>query len=236
MHKYDNDYEGENLIFLTGAPGSRWSSAHNRLTQGSSDFSPSELSSTFWRMRTVQHSAPFIAGHGGIYWGPGNLLGQKFDNLHNCSKEYILDEINKGFTDNKGVRLVKSHWFSYNLNYLANMFPKAKIILCYADELECFYWWHKCGGWGMPYPNYTWYENDEGMLRRIKEENYNILKFCSTHNLQLEYQTISSLCQSLGVKFDKIKDAELNCKTAVFTGEIVADFTHLWRSGFASKN
>ena len=236
MHKYDKDYQGEDLILLTGAPGSRWTSAHTRLTKCSTDFSSSEVSSEYWRIKTVQHPSPFIAGHSGVYWGPNHGIGEKFDDLHSCSKEYILDEINKGFTDNKGVRLVKSHWFSYNLNYLASMLPKAKILLCYGDELECYYWWNKCGGWGMGYPKYTWYQNDERMMRQIKEENYNILRFCTTHDLQLKYSSISEVCRELDIEFNIGNDSELNCKIAVFKGEILADFTHLQRSAFASRH
>jgi hypothetical protein len=225
---YDNDdYAGEDLILLTGAPGSRWSSVHSILISCSDDFNKSEISPKPWRVKTIAYGTPLIANHRGVYWGPNNEFGEKFDYLHDCSKAYLLEEFNKPFKEPGKIKIIKSHWFSYNLKYLANVFPKAKIVLCYADEADCFYWWHKCGGWGIPYPDYTWYKNDSGMLKQIREENYHILRFCIENNLQLEFMKLPDLTDKLGINISKDFDYNLNCKIAVFTGPAVADFTHL---------
>ena len=211
------DNDGSDLIFLTGAPGSKWSSVHRQLSM-SPDINSSDITSDRQYSHKVGNSNNPInskPNHIGVYLGPYNQLGEKLDYLHNCSKDYLLQEFSKGFESFDGTKIIKSHWFAYNLPYLKNLFPKAKFVLCYRNEIECFSWWHQCGGWGITYPNYTWYQNDTRLLNKIKEENYNILKFAMDNQVNFKYPTVEELLNSLNIQL-----GEKHQPTATFTCKI----------------
>lgn len=219
------DYDGSDLILLVGAPGSKWSAAYRYLST-SPDINSTdkayhrEFNHPFTTdLKQIRHST-LIAQHQGAYWGPGNEFGDKFSFLHNCSKQYIYNEFKKAFENFDGRKIIKSHAFAYNLHYLSCMFPKATFVLCYRNDIDCFSWWHACGGWGINYPNYTWYENDTRMLDKIKEENYNILKFATDHNKSFERYTVGQLCDALDISRENVKDIDdtLKFKVAITKG------------------
>jgi hypothetical protein len=210
------DNDGSDLIFLTGAPGSRWSSVHREMNQ-----SPDINSSDVTKSRQYVHVATgnqldSQPNHSGVYFGPSNGLGEKLGYLHDCSKEYMLNEFSKGFESFEGIKIIKSHWFSYNLPYLKNSFPKSKIILCYMSDMECFSWWHKAGGWGITYPNYTWYRDDARMLEKIKEENSNILKFGIDCGVTFSHLTVKQVLGSLNLRMGEKHWTDVHkCKIAI---------------------
>jgi len=207
---YDN---GKDLIFATGAPGSKWSAVlraitYNKLINTSDECQENTYNVTLYSKDSGQEKK--LAWHRGAYWGPYHKFGHKFDKLDLLSKDEILSEIHSAFSETGGVKLVKSHWFSYHLDFIAETFPEAKIISVYLPDDVCFDWWSVIGGWDITYPIYTWYENDERMKRQIKEENSHITRFFSRRGRSLDrYNNIFELYNDLELP-KKFKNIDTN--------------------------
>lgn len=175
-------YLGEDLIIAMGAPGSRWSGTIRTLTLLHKEINMSDESDNLTYdkeyVTTESGRVRSIGWHRGAYWGPYHKQGHKFDKLDSMSKDEIVSEFQKPFSNwDYGTKFIKSHWFSYHIPQLMEMFPRAKFLAVYMKDKECFDWWHEVGGWDIKYPHYTWYNNDERMMNQIKTENSEILKY-----------------------------------------------------------
>jgi len=226
-----NSYKGEDLILLVGCPGSRWSSIHRLLSENpsinTSDWSEEKSWGDDVYGLGIDGKISTLGVHKGSYWGPGNLYGKNFDRLDALSKLEILSEFMDAYENWDKIKIIKSHWFAYNIPYIHNLFPKAKLVFCYGGDLESFYWWHKGGGWGMSYANYTWYNDDIRMLEKIKEENSNILKFCVDRDLEIKPILKSALYDKLDIAYTPEKNAYTICKVAIYTGGYISNYLYL---------
>lgn len=184
---------GKDIIFAMGAPGSRWSGIlraiqmyHNCINH--SDDSPERKYDRY--TKTSFDGKEVSAGwHRGAYWGPAHEFGQGFDDIKsNYTKETFLQECKKPFENWNGVKIIKSHWFAYNIKTLKEWFPEAKLIaIQFGTDLDTFAWWHFVGGWDIHYPHYDWYETNERMLEQIKKENTAINNYFNCkYNLKME--------------------------------------------------
>lgn len=224
-----NSYSGEDLVLLVGCPGSKWSSIHRMLSENP------KINNTDWaRHREWDATITDIYGetnnmgvHRGAYWGPGNEFGKDFDKLNILNKAYILNEFMQPYTKWDGVKVIKCHWFAYHLNYISQMFPKAKILSCYAGDVESFYWWHKCGGWGIGHGGYSWYENDSRLIDKIKEENSSILKFNMDRDILFNYNTLEDMWSNLEIPATTEKTSLTRCKIAIYHGGYIGNFKEL---------
>jgi hypothetical protein len=178
-------YQGEDLIIATGAPGCRWSGSV-RAIQSHVDINTTDENDS--RIYGKPGKRPNDLGwHRGAYWGPGHEFGNSFDRMDLLSKDQILAEFQAPFADwHPGIKIIKSHWFSYHLPQLREMFPRARMIGFWMPDDFCFEWWHKVGGWKITYPHYDWYQNDQRMLAQIAIENQNIQDFFSLDQLSLD--------------------------------------------------
>lgn len=232
-------YDGADLILLIGVPGSRWSNVHRRICEHP-DINITDWSEDrFWEAlnEDINGDINFTGNHRGSYWGPGNMFGENFDCLHALSKQQILAEFMRAFENWDGIKIIKSHWFAYNIAYIRNLFPRAKIVCCFVDAVESFFWWHHSGGWGLGYANYAWYENDIRMLEKIKEENYNILNYNISRDNDFKYYKRSELWEQLGLSKNpeprsrSIAEAKgdplMKVKIAIDHGTYRSDFYHL---------
>ncbi|MEI8195364.1 MAG: hypothetical protein WCI73_05595 [Phycisphaerae bacterium] len=130
------------------------------------------------------------------------------------------------------IKIIKSHWFAYHLDFLHILFPKATFVSCYAPDDECYYWWKKVGGWGLPYPSYEWYQNDNKMLDSIKEENSRILKFNIDRDGEFKLHSFDSLFNELnllaGDTFDRPRNINhFSCKVSIINKEHVINFDYI---------
>ena len=90
-------YKGEDLILLTGCPGSRWSSTYNFISINSAINITDQNDENSYHM-TVKHvdgRLLSIGNHKGTYWGPYHQHGHRFDRLYELSKTEILKEVSK---------------------------------------------------------------------------------------------------------------------------------------------
>lgn len=173
---------GKDMIFAMGAPGSRWSGILRVLQMyhaciNHSDDSPDREYDRYTRT-TLDNKEISVGWHRGAYWGPAHEVGEKFDSIRdNYTKEQFLEECKKPFENWNGVKIIKSHWFAYNIDVLKEWFPDAKqIAIQYGSDLDTFAWWHYVGGWDIRYPHYDWYVDNKRMFEQIQKENEAINK------------------------------------------------------------
>jgi hypothetical protein len=159
-------------IFVTGAPGSKWSSVVKNIY-----YSPDIDRSDYSDARTYYHDASgeMQLMHMGVYWDPGMEFGDFFDNLCVYTKEQCEEEFDRPFTG-KGIRIVKSHVFAHNIEFLKEHWPESPIIVVHRSNDACLGWWVKCGHFNITYPKYAKYYRDlRTMSEIISEQNQDIL-------------------------------------------------------------
>ena len=158
-------------VFITGAPGSRWSGVAQEIEKDG-NYDMSDRTSE----RQYQHHG--FSGHKGAYFGTGmefpvtldtKTLNSPYDNKNNKTK------------------LHKSHEWSLILDDIVKAHPKAGIILIYRPDDASFSWWQEAGGFNIDYPNYSHYENETKMKENIKKQNDAMLKFAHKYKLIWEH-------------------------------------------------
>jgi hypothetical protein len=181
-------------IFVTGAPGSKWSSVVKNIY-----YSPSIDNSDYNISRTYYHDAGDAQlVHLGSYFDPG----MEFDlpeNFAKLSKDELESIFDSAFTGN-GIRIIKSHIFSNNIDFIKNIFPEVPIVLVYRNNNDCFDWWCRCGNFDIKYPNYRpYYKNLEVMITKIKEQNQGILEAIDNYPNKVQ-STNHMLCTTLNIE------------------------------------
>ena len=175
-----------NLVWFTGAPGSKWSGTANilqaiqQLNFNISDRTPE---------REYTHTGPTPLArsitHTGVYFGPGHGVGEHWDRLSLLDPASVVREINKEWADSSsGNLLVKSHFLSHHLDFISETFPDDPIIMVFRPNQKCEQGWFGAGGWNISYPNYRpYYKDDDTMKSMIAEHNTLMLDFCKKKNI-----------------------------------------------------
>jgi len=156
-------------IFVSGAPGSKWSSVVKNIY-----YSHDVDSTDYSDARTYWHDATGTMEllHMGVYWGPAMEFGNWFEQLDQHTKEQNEAEFDTPFSGN-GVRIIKSHVFGYNIDYIKKTWPDCPIILVDRTDDACLGWWVKCGEFKITYPLYRDYYKDlREMAAAIARENH----------------------------------------------------------------
>jgi hypothetical protein len=150
-------------VFIAGAPGSGWSrvalSLHESPSVDYSDWSK-EQTWTFINDKGLEEKSY----HSGAYFGPDQKFGKKFDRLEELNRDEIESEFNRPFTG-EGVKLIKCHDFTYQLDFLSENWPDCPIITCHRSTEACYSWWMYVGGADISFPSYE-------MLKRIDPRVY----------------------------------------------------------------
>jgi hypothetical protein len=157
-------------IFCAGAPGSKWSSLIKNIY-----YSPTVDRSDYSEARTYWHDAPgeLQLMHLGAYFDPGMEFDLPVD-LSSLSKDELERRFDEPFSG-KGVRIIKSHIFAHNVDFLRHVWPDSPIILALRDDDACLGWWVKCGHFNITYPSYNKYYVDlRTMARIIADQNRDI--------------------------------------------------------------
>jgi hypothetical protein len=175
-----------NLIWFTGAPGSKWSGTANVLQAiASLNFNITDRSAS----REYKHvgKTELARGimHTGAYFGPGHSIGEDWDQLSKLSPSAIEEQILKEWSDpSYGNLLVKSHFLSHQLDFVAEYWPDNPIIMVFRPNESCEQGWFGAGGWNISYPNYRpYYKDDATMKAMIAEHNSCMKAFCVQHNI-----------------------------------------------------
>jgi hypothetical protein len=150
-------------IFMTGAPGSKWSSVSKNIY-----YSPDIDRTDYSDARTYNHDASGTMQlmHMGAYFDPGMEFGGFFDEINRHTREHCEAEFDRPFTGT-GVRIIKSHVFADNIDFLRDHWPDCPIVLVQRPDDACLGWWVKCGHFGITYPLYDQYYQDLRTMSRI---------------------------------------------------------------------
>ena len=155
-------------IFVSGAPGSKWSSVVKNIY-----YSPDIDSSDYSDARTYYHDASgqMDLMHLGVYWGPAMEFGNEFERLDQYTKEQNEAEFDRPFSG-EGIRIIKSHVFGYHIDYIKQTWPDCPVVLIDRSDDACLGWWVKCGEFQISYPLYRDYYKDlRQMSAAIAKEN-----------------------------------------------------------------
>jgi len=195
------DGDGRRLIFVTGAPGSKWS-AISHAVMYAEGVNTSDL-----RMARAQKDTPL---HFGNYFGPGMEHGDRFANLPSLSREELLAEFALPYQNTDGILLLKSHLFSRHLPLLKEYFPLARFLLVHRTNKQCLTWWKAAGGFRISFPDYTWYEDSENMAEQIALDNRGIEEFARQQGKTLRrHQSLAPVLDALNMRYLSTRTAEL---------------------------
>jgi hypothetical protein len=190
------------FIYCAGAPGSMWSRITNRIKRNCDwiDRSDDTVDRRYQLPPGViesRYTAPgerlSTQGHYGSYFGPGNEFGQNFDDLTNY--DYNVEDFKREclmpfVDDSKTTKLIRCHWFAYNLEWLKQNCKGDEILLVWRGAEQSRDWWYGMGGWDINHPDYSWYQNDERMWQKMQEETDCIKQFGDKYNVNwVEYDT-----------------------------------------------
>lgn len=161
-------------IFVAGAPGSAWSSVVKNIY-----YSPSIDRSDYSDDRTYWHDATGTKQlmHLGAYFDPGMEfeLPESMSTLTRKQAEQIFDAPFSG----QGVRIIKSHIFSYkdNIDYLRELWPECPVVLVYRESNAAIGWWVRCGQFDITYPKYDVYYKDlKAVTKIVDRQNAGIVQ------------------------------------------------------------
>ena len=182
-------------IFLTGAPGSRWSKI-DRYIRACTGFKSDN---------TDINEKRNWKGHRGAYWNPGNEPG--FDwilNFNSYTKEHIVETLDSVFSPipevvNTIVRVHKSHHFAYHLDKIRELFPDDAIVMVSQPSHLCLLWWEICGGHDTVFDSYHYYKRDYDLIwDQIVTQNTAIDNFIEKNNLEKNYINLTVLEKYFG--------------------------------------
>lgn len=183
-------------IFVSGAPGSKWSSVVKNIYYSSSiDSSDADPTREYYHDATGEYQLM----HLGAYWGPAMEFGDWFDNLNQFTKEENEAEFDRPFSG-KGIKIIKSHVFGYHIDYIKQTWPDCPIVLVDRSDDACLGWWVKCGEFNITYPLYRDYYVDlKQMAECIRKENQGNRKAAKEYACK-EASTNLQLARLLGLK------------------------------------
>jgi len=182
----DHAPDFSNVIFVTGAPGSKWSAVSWVLSESPMlDVSTSDRTDK----RLMVHDAIYGGvRHTGVYFGPGNELGKNFDNIDTLSRRAVHKEIKKAWKEwdmNKHY-IVRCHQFIYNWDHMIKTFPEAKFVTVTRPPESCVAGWTSVGGIDTPYPHYKeFYKTQENAIKQIKLESKLAHKAFHEHSMDV---------------------------------------------------
>jgi hypothetical protein len=146
--------------------------------------------------------------HTGAYFGPGHGLGEQFHLLDTLTVDEVENEIVDKWQTVQGKLLVKSHFFSNQLDYIANTWKDNVIIMILRPDQTCIQGWFGAGGWSIAYPDYRpFYKNGDRMKELIAEHNFNIKQFCTKHSLPFNKLNEQFLKDEFDWDYNSIEDA-----------------------------
>ena len=184
-------------IFVSGAPGSKWSSVVKNIYY-SADVDSTDYSDS----RTYYHDASGQQElmHLGAYFDPG-MESALPEDINNHSKQDLEVIFDKEFSGT-GIRIIKSHIFSNHVDFIKKTWPDCPLILVHRSDDACLGWWVKCGHFDITYPSYAeYYKNLRTMAGIIRQQNQGITNamWNYKHRGLKEVNTNLELCDALNI-------------------------------------
>jgi hypothetical protein len=187
-------------IFIAGAPGSKWSSVTKNIYFSSSiDRSDASPEREYW------HDAPGTMQlmHMGAYFDPGMEFDLPAD-ITTLTKSELEAIFNSAFTGT-GIRIIKSHIFADNIDYLKDLWPDCPVVLVHRTDDACLGWWVKCGHFNITYPKYDKYYVDlKRMAFIISRQNRFLMEAWDRYEGTLPANN-ETLAHDLGIELPSIE-------------------------------
>ncbi len=184
-------------IFVAGAPGSKWSSVVKNIY-----YSPSIDRSDYRDNWTYYHDASGKQElmHLGAYFDPG-MESDLPENFAELSKQQLEEIFDAPFeSNNTGTRIIKSHIFANNIDFLRATWPTAPIVLVHRADDACLGWWVKCGHFDITYPLYhSYYRDLRTMAGIIRQQNIGIVNASLAYPGKVPYNNLE-LCELLSIQ------------------------------------
>ncbi len=185
-------------IFVAGAPGSKWSSVCKNIY-----YSASIDRSDYSDRWTYYHDASGRRElmHLGAYFDPGmeSDLPEDFASLGKAEIEAIFDAP-FSIKNTERTRIIKSHIFSNNIDFLRATWPDAPIVLVHRGDDACLGWWVKCGHFDITYPLYhSYYRDLKTMAQIIRQQNLGIVNATLQYPGSTPYDN-RELCRLLNIE------------------------------------
>jgi len=184
-------------IFITGAPGSAWSrvalSIYKSTSLDNSDYSSDRTFTYVNDEKQIEKSF-----HHGVYFGPDQQFGKRFDKLYEMTKDEIELEMNLPF-NSSGIKVIKCHDFSYQLDFLSETWPECPIIMCHRPMEISYDWWMHIGGPNITYPSYKSIDPKK-YINLCNDGIYDFIK----KNKTIEVKNNMELCEVLEI--DPVND------------------------------
>lgn len=160
-------------IFVAGAPGSKWSSVVKNIYY-SADIDQSDYRDHWTYYHDASGENQLM--HLGAYFDPGMECDLP-ENFTELSREALEKIFNSPFeSQGKKHRIIKSHIFANNIDFLKQHFPESPVVLVHRSNDSCLGWWVRCGHFDITYPDYApYYKNLREMAVKIQEQNKGIL-------------------------------------------------------------
>ena len=185
-------------IFMTGAPGSKWSSVCKNIYY-SSDIDRGDYSDA----RTYYHGASGTVDlmHLGAYFDPSMEFGDWFTELDQHSKAMCEAEFDRPWAGHSagGIRIIKSHVFAAQIDFIRSTWPDCPLILVHRTNDACLGWWVRCGHFNITYPRYDYYGDLNQMAWHIDYQNSAILDAAAREGVDFDVADNRHLCQRLGI-------------------------------------
>ena len=200
-------------IFVAGAPGSKWSSVVKNIYY-STDVDQSDYCDTWTYYHDASGNMDLM--HLGAYFDPGmeSDISEDITGLNRNELEQIFDRPFNKFAH--GVRIIKSHIFSYraNLEHLMRLFPESPAVLVYRPNDACLGWWVKCGHFDITYPSYhQYYKNLREMSKIIARQNAGILEMMADRGSAVENNL--QLCAGVGIAPPPVEYHQIYCNNDI---------------------
>ena len=135
-------------VFVTGPPGSKWAGLTKWISQSTTIVDSSD--DTPWRIDNPENES----NHAHAFFGPFHECGERFDQLHLLTQEEIFTEIDRAHLNTDAdncIRFCRSHWFAYQLDWIAENLPEVDIMMVLRPPQICFDWWVVQGGQSLRY-------------------------------------------------------------------------------------
>lgn len=185
-------------IFVTGAPGSKWSSVVKNIYY-SDDIDRGDYSDS----RTYYHDASGTQDlmHLGAYFDPGMEFGSWFEELDQNSKGMCEAEFDRPWAGHAlgGIKIIKSHVFAAQIDFLRETWPECPVVLIHRPNDACLGWWVRCGHFDITYPKYNYYSDLKQMAWHIDYQNNQILNAAANADTDFDIVDNWHLCQRLGI-------------------------------------
>ena len=192
-------------IFVTGAPGSKFSSVCRNF-YFSSDIDHSDFIPEYMSFKTIHGEKQLM--HLGAYFDPQPYINIDFDRFSEYSKAELEAEFDRFFSGD-GIRIIKGHAFCHHLDFIRGTWPDCPIVLADRHDDACLGWWMLCGNFNIDYPKFTRWKSFEEVGFNIKKQNKDLRDFVQKSKTTQVYDNIE-LCTKIGIKlpprteYDKI--------------------------------